>query len=472
MQYPESGKKEVRVRFAPSPTGPLHAGNIRTAVFNWLFAKHNKGKFILRIEDTDQERSKQEYTDEIINSLTWLGMVWDEGPYFQTPHLSVYVKMLEILAGQGKIYPCFCTPEQLEKDRKIAAKKGVAPVYAGNCRNLSDEERERRARSEPYAPRFKVEGEQITYQDALRGEIVVDLKQVGDFIVARADGRPTYNFATAVDDAMMKISHVIRGEDHISNTPRQLLVMEALAFEPPIYAHLPLMHSADGAKLSKRDARSSFTDLIGGGYLPEAVWNFLALIGWTPGDKKEEMDINELVEKFSLERVSLRSAQYDTQKLDWLNRQKIKKASAKKLVEMGGRFVKKYEKEFGGLPEEKKLFLAEAVRDNMTVLADMDAALSPFFEFTVNGDVKQALADYPTGKVINAFLGFLYEKDFKKAVAAASGESGITGKPLYMPLRAALTGSLEGPELKYIYDFLEPEERARRMQKFLEFIKK
>ena len=472
MGYPESEKKTVRVRFAPSPTGPLHAGNVRTAVFNWLFARQQKGKFIIRIEDTDEERSRQEYADEIMDSLTWLGMYWDEGPFFQSNHASLYVKMLERLVADRKLYPCFCTEEQLEEDRRAAAKKNIAPVYSGRCRDISDKETEKRAQREPYAPRFKVEGGTLTYHDAIRGDVTVDLEQVGDFIVARSDGSPTYNFASAVDDAMMKITHVIRGEDHISNTPKQLLILEALDITPPVYAHLPLILAEDGSKLSKRHSQAAFSEIMNGGYLPEAVWNFFALIGWSSEDKKEDMDIPELVEKFSFDRVALRPAQYNVQKLDWLNRQKIKKASPKRLLEIAGPYIKKYEKQFGSLAEEKKLFLMDAVRNGITRLTELDDALSRFFEAEPEAGLKEAVREYPAGKVAAEFLEHCDEDDFKKAADAASEKCGVSGKQLYMPIRAALTGALEGPELKHIYSFLSPQERKQRAESFLNFINK
>ena len=472
MGYPESEKKKVRVRFAPSPTGPLHAGNIRTAVFNWLFARQQNGKFIIRIEDTDEERSKQEYTDEIVDSLTWLGMFWDEGPFFQSHHNAVYVKMLEHLVGSGKLYPCFCTEDQLEEDRRAAAKKNRAPVYSGRCRDIPDDEREQRAKNEPYAPRFKVEGGTLTYHDAIRGEVTVDLKQVGDFIVARSDGSPTYNFAAAADDGMMKISHVIRGEDHISNTPKQLLLMEALDFTPPVYAHLPLILAEDGSKLSKRHSQAAFSEIMNGGYLPEAVWNFFALIGWSSEDKKEDMEISELIEKFSFDRIALRPAQYNLQKLDWLNRQKIKKALPQRLVEFGTVYIKKYAKQFASLADEKKFFLVDAVRDSITRLTELDDAFAPFFESNLDAELKEAVKDYPADKVVTEFLEQCDKSDLKMAADSTSEKCGETGKQLYMPIRAALTGALEGPELKHIYSFLTQQERKERAQNFLEFIKK
>ncbi|MEE8484553.1 MAG: glutamate--tRNA ligase, partial [Nitrospinota bacterium] len=258
--------KNVRVRFAPSPTGPLHAGNVRTAIFNWLFARHEGGKFILRIEDTDEARSEKKYADEITDSLKWLGIDWDEGPYYQSENRADYEKAVKKLLDGKKLYPCFCTEDELAAERKAAAKSGRPPVYRGRCKKLSDEDAKARMEKEPYALRFRIEGSHLSYTDAIRGETEVNLNLLGDFIVMRSGGQAVYNLAAAVDDAAMKITHVLRGEDHISNTPRQALLLEALGYEKPVYAHLPIILSKDdGTKLSKRHGGASFGDLIRGG---------------------------------------------------------------------------------------------------------------------------------------------------------------------------------------------------------------
>ena len=471
MEYPGVKSKGVRVRFAPSPTGPVHAGNMRTAVFNWLFARHSGGTFILRMEDTDKERSRPEYVDDIVESLEWLGLDWDEGPLFQSNHSSLYKKMLESLSEGGHVYPCFCTPEQLEEDRKVSLAKSVAPVYSGRCRRIQEDERAHRMKNEPYAVRFKVEGEKLTYRDVIRGDIEVDLRLVGDFVVSRSDGAAVYNLAAAVDDAVNNITHVIRGEDHISNTPRQILIMEALGYDRPLYVHLPLILAQDGTKLSKRHERSAFREIMRGGYMPEAVFNFLSLIGWSSADKKEDMEIAELVEKFSLDRIALRPAQYNLQKLKWLNGQKIRKAPPERLLEVAAEYIRKYEKRFSRLSDVQKSFLMDAVRENIEDLTQLDEALAPFFDYSIEPGIKEAVADYPTEKVIGAFMEHYDTAEFKLLADAVSRKTGSKGKALYMPLRAALFGRMKGPEVKKLYLFLSPDERLDRMKRFMEFLR-
>ncbi len=464
----------MRVRFAPSPTGPLHAGNVRTAIFNWLFARHEGGKLILRIEDTDEARSEKKYADEITDSLKWLGIDWDEGPYYQSENRAEYEKAVKKLLDDKKLYPCFCTEEELTAQRKAAAKAGRPPVYLGTCKNLGDEEASARMEKEPYALRFRIEGSRLSYTDAIRGETEVNLNLLGDFIVTRSGGQAVYNLAAAVDDAAMKITHVLRGEDHISNTPRQILLLEALGYKKPVYAHLPIILSKDGTKLSKRDGHRgvSFGDLIRGGYLPEAVFNFLALIGWHPEDGTEEMGMDELASKFSLKRVAVRSAQYDIGKLDWLNGLKIRATSPERLLELGKGFLGKHAAKIEGLPEEKKEFLMESVRDNLSTLRDLEKEIAPFFELEFEEGVKNGLDGYRVEDVVSVFLKHCETPDFKNAANMTANETGAKGKSLYMPLRAALSGRLKGPELKRLYGFLNAGERKKRLKDFLEFYKK
>lgn len=471
MGYPDSGKKTIRVRFAPSPTGPMHAGNVRTAIFNWLFARRNNGVFILRIEDTDKERSKQEYSEEIEESLKWLGMDWDEGPFYQSQHAGTYAKLADTLLADGKLYRCFCSKEELEAGRTRAAKASIPPVYSGKCRKIPAEESERRKGSEPYALRFRVEGNELRYHDTIRGDVSYNLKLLGDFIVVRPNGQATYNLAAAVDDGMMKISHVIRGEDHISNTPPQLLLMEAIGFDKPVYAHLPLILADDGTKLSKRHGRFAFSQLVEEGYLPEAVMNFLALIGWSSEDKEEDMGIDSLVKKFSLDRVAVRSSKYDLQKLDWFNRRKIHNASPERLLEHAGRFIKKHERQFADLPEEKKLALLGAVRENISHLTELDDELVPFFEYAIDPEVKSALVEYPVGDIMEVLLSLCETDDFGRVTAEVKEKTGAKGKALFMPLRAAFSGRLHGPELKFLYRFFSAGEREYRLKRFMEHMK-
>lgn len=463
--------KETRVRFAPSPTGPLHAGNMRTAVFNWLFAKSAKGKFILRIEDTDVERSTDEYSREILKSLAWLGIDIDEGPHYQSRRMDIYQRIVTPMLAKNRVYPCFCTAERLEEDRREAEKKSRPPVYPGRCATIDLEKGRERMRTEPYSLRFRITGDDLTFHDAIRGPITFNLRLMGDFIVVRSNNVPTYNLAAAIDDILMNISHVIRGEDHLSNTPKQILIMKALGFPPPVYAHLPLILAEDGTKLSKRHANSSFRDLIDGGYLPEAALNFLALIGWHPADNVEEMTADDMLRKFTLESVSLRAAHYNLEKLDWLNRQKLHHIAPERLLKLGAPFIKNHAAAFDALPLTSKLFLMSAARENIARLTDLDAELAPFFEYAPDAILKDGLKEYKAEAVATALRGANAAPDIATAAKAVQAATGVKGKALYLPLRAALTGRLHGPELKYFYGFLSPVERERRIDLFLEFIR-
>jgi len=458
----------VRVRFAPSPTGPVHAGNIRTAIFNWLFAKKLSGQSVLRIEDTDPERSRKEYAENILNTLEWLGLDWDEGPVFQSQRTEIYNEVIGLLYEKGAVYPCFCSEAQLAADRKEAERKHRPPVYAGRCRLMDRDEARERREAGPHAMRFAFESEKLEYHDAVRGRVAVDIGLMGDFIVRRSSGTVTYNLAAAVDDAKMGITHVIRGEDHISNSPKQIMIMKALGYSPPVYAHLPLIHLSGGRKLSKRDPFASIDDLRKAGFLPSAVVNFLALIGWSPADRREEMDIGELIEKFSLERVSLRSATYDLGKLRWLNKTKIKREELRSLLAMSKPFAGRYRSHLENLPEERQLVLISIIRDNLGTLADVEDEMKPFFEF--GSEELSGMSEYPAKDVAEAFSALCEKEDFKAVCREVSAKTGAKGKNLYMPIRAGLTGRLHGPELGKIYSWFAPEERKARIKTFMEHI--
>ena len=308
---------DIRVRFAPSPSGSLHIGNVRTALFNWLFARKNNGRFILRIEDTDIERTFQEAYQGILDDLLWLGLEWDEGPYMQSERLEIYRKYAGELLDKGLAYKCFCTPEELEKEREEAIKEGRPPRYSGRCASLTPREVERLEKEgRPYSIRFKIPPDtHFIVDDIVRGRIDFDVNAItGDFIILRSDGMPTYNFAVVIDDYLMSITHVIRGEDHLSNTPRQLLIYRAIGAEPPRFAHLSMIVGSDHSKLSKREGSFSLKDLREQGFIPEGVINYLALLGWSP--KGEEIKTREeLIKEFSLEEVSPSPAAYDEAKL-------------------------------------------------------------------------------------------------------------------------------------------------------------
>jgi glutamyl-tRNA synthetase len=333
----------IRVRFAPSPTGPLHIGGARTTLYNYLFAKQHKGSFILRIEDTDKERSDQKWTQEIIDELHWLGIEWDEGPdiggafgpYKQSQRLENYQTYLKKLFTDKKAYFCFCLPEELEAKRQDQITRGVAPKYDGTCRNLSEATIEENVKNnKPSVIRFVVENKKVKFTDLIRGTVEFDMSLLGDIVIAKNMDTPLFHFAVVVDDYMMQISHVIRGEEHLSNTSRQILLQEALGFTHPTYAHIPLFLNPDKSKMSKRQGDVALSDYHKNGYLPEALINFMVLLGWNPGTEREIFSLPELIKEFSLEKVQKAGAVFNIQRLDFINGLYIREKSDKKLAEL------------------------------------------------------------------------------------------------------------------------------------------
>jgi glutamyl-tRNA synthetase len=334
---------EVRVRYAPSPTGPFHIGSARTALFNFLFAQKYQGTFILRIEDTDIARSKKEYEENIIESLKWLGITWQEGPdvggqygpYRQSERKEIYRKYIEKLLAEDKIYYCFCSQDELEAYRQYLMSLGKAPIYSGKCRNLTKEEvQEKLQKREKFVLRFKTPIKKIVFYDLIRGKIEFNSEELGDFVIAKDLDSPLYNLAAVIDDYEMKITHVIRGEDHISNTPKQILLQEALGFYHPEYIHIPLILGPDRAKLSKRHGAKSVMEYKKEGYLPEAIVNFLALLGWHPREEKEIFSMSYLVNEFSLEGIQKSGAVFNIEKLNWMNGFYIRKTPIEKLTNL------------------------------------------------------------------------------------------------------------------------------------------
>ena len=326
---------KIITRLAPSPTGSLHIGTARVALFNYIFSKQNKGKFILRIEDTDIERSKPEYEEDIKESLKWLGLNWNAF-YKQSQRLEIYAKYLEKLLEEKKAYYCFCTQEELEAQKEYQISLGKPPLYSGKCRKLSQKEIEKNLKEKkPFVIRFKIPEsiKKISFQDSVRGKIEFDTKLIGDFIISKGL-KPFYNFAAAVDDYEMKISHVVRGEDHISNTPKQILIQKALGFSSPRYAHLPLVLGSDKSKLSKRHGAASMHEFREKGYLPETLINFMAFLGWNPGTEKEIYGLNSLIKEFSLENIQKGRAVFNIKRLDYLNGFYIRQKSDRRLTEL------------------------------------------------------------------------------------------------------------------------------------------
>ena len=332
----------MRVRFAPSPTGHLHVGNARTALFNWLLARGKGGTFILRIEDTDRERSSAESEAAILDDLRWLGLDWDEGPdiggphgpYRQSERLDLYRSYATGLLVKARAYYCFCTPEALDAERAAALAAGTPARYSGRCREIpGDRARARVEAGEAAAVRFRVpDSGQLSFTDVVRGRVTFELEVIGDPIILRSDGQPAYNFAVVVDDGLMEVTHVVRGEDHISNTPRQLLIYEALGFAPPSFAHLSLVMAPDHSPLSKRHGATSVAEFRAKGYLPEALVNYLALIGWSPGNDEELLPMTELARRFALEAVGHSAGVFDEEKLAWVNRHYLKAADPARIA--------------------------------------------------------------------------------------------------------------------------------------------
>jgi glutamyl-tRNA synthetase/nondiscriminating glutamyl-tRNA synthetase len=466
----------MRVRFAPSPTGHLHVGNARTALFNWLLARGSRGTFVLRIEDTDVERSTRESEATILQDLRWLGLDWDEGPdaggpcgpYRQSERLHLYESYAQELLNAGAAYYCFCSPAQLEADRQAAVAAGRPALYAGTCRSLSpDQARSRIDAGERPAIRFRVpEHRDVVFTDVVRGDVRFAGDVIGDPVIVRNDGHPAYNFAVVVDDALMEITHVIRGEDHISNTPRQVLLYEAMGFTPPVFAHLALVLGPDHSPLSKRHGATSVAEFRSKGYLPEALVNYLALIGWSPrhgtssSDADELMSIDELARRFSLDGVGHTAGVFDEDKLAWVNRHYMKTADPLRIARLSVPYF--VEAGVAMTPTAGGLeFLASAMAmasASVDRLNQVPARLALLFDY----DVSRALGDpgihgemsAPEARAVAAGLAEelasapRLDRDRFRAVAnQVKARTGQKARDLFHPIRIALTGRADGPEL-------------------------
>ncbi|MEA3506757.1 MAG: glutamate--tRNA ligase, partial [Elusimicrobiota bacterium] len=332
----------MRVRFAPSPTGYLHIGGVRTALYNYLFARHHGGEFILRIEDTDLERSKEEYTEIILDGLKWLGLEWDEGPYFQSKRMPLYKEALDYLVEKERVYKCFCTPSELKERREQARREGSPTGYDGRCRRLTrNQAGEYEQAGREYVYRIKTpQSGRVAFKDLVKGPIEIDASILSDFVLFKSDGMPTYNFACVVDDADLKITHIIRGDDHIPNTHKQILLYKALDKEVPEFAHLPQVHGTDGKRLSKRTGAVSLDEYRRQGYLPEALRNYLVLLGWSTGDAQQLFEWEELIEKFELSRCGKSAGVFDLEKLNWMNGKYIRELSAGELAKRSFKWLK------------------------------------------------------------------------------------------------------------------------------------
>lgn len=476
-----------RVRFAPSPTGQLHVGNARTALFNWLFARHYEGSFILRIEDTDRERTLRKYEDGIIEELLWLGLDWDEGPgrggpfgpYHQFERLDIYKKYLNILIEREQVYPCYCTDEELEAERAQLIALRQMPRYTGKCRNLTQHERmQRENEGRKPAYRFKVEKGTIEFNDVIRGSMRFEAETIGDFIIVRSNGIPAYNFAVVIDDFLMKISHVIRGEDHLSNTALQLLLYHALDFEPPRFAHHPLILGWDRSKLSKRHGSVAVKEFREKGILSEALLNYLSLLGSSLGGGKEISSCKEIVDGFTLERVGKSGAIFDEAKLNWLNGVYIRNSDPKRLMELLEPYIKKAGYDYESLDKVWLSTVVESIAGNLSKLSDVECYINIFVDshYEITPEAMKILNEDEALDVIVRLRGAVEASEnddstmYTNVVKRLKKETGLKGRKLLMPIRAAVTGVLVGPELDKVFSLLRKESILMRCEKAIELM--
>ena len=472
-------ENKARVRFAPSPTGELHVGNARTALFNWMFARHGGGRFILRIEDTDESRSALAYQVGLVEDLKWLGLTWDEGPdiggaygpYRQSERLAIYADHLKKLMDADLVYPCYCTEEELEAERQTLMLTKRMPRYLGKCRNLGVNEREAlEASGRKPSYRFKVPQTTIEFHDLIRGPMRFEGEAMGDFIIVRSNGMPAYNFAVVIDDHLMAVTHVIRGEDHLSNTALQIMLYRAFGFDVPAFAHHCLILGRDHAKLGKRHGSVSVSEFRKQGFLPEALINYLGLLGSSFAGGREILSRDEMLEAFSLSRASKSGAVFDEGKLRWLNAAYIRKTSTEDLL----RKLEPFLRAAGFRPETLDAAwlknVLETVKGELTTLAEIGDHIDLFFDerYSLSDEAGKLLAAPGAREVVGAFGEYLERAQddpgnvYAAAIRHAKEKSGVAGRNLFMPVRAALTGKLKGPELDRIFVVLGVDSARRR----------
>jgi glutamyl-tRNA synthetase len=475
----------VRVRFAPAPTGLLHIGNARTALFNFLFAKRHQGTFVLRIEDTDLERSTDSSIDRIIEDLKWLGIFWEEGPdrdgpmgpYRQSQRISIYREFADRLSQEGKSYKCFCSEERLEKLRKEQLSKGKMPRYDGRCRSLSEGEiAEMESSGLHPVLRFHVGRGSILFEDLIHGKMNFDSAGIGDFIIVRSDGMAAYNFACVMDDHLMHITHVIRGEDHLSNTPRQILLYQALGWQPPVFAHHPLILAPDRSPLSKRHGATAVSQYREEGFLPEALENYLVLLGWTPPSGRETLPLDRMVEEFSIQDISRNAPIYNRKKLEWLNSFYIREKEEAQLSEILISYLQRAAIRTDQIDRQWLNQISGVLKENLVVLSEVEQYLGIFFDekFFFEDGAKTILQDSRNQETLRSVLSILegsseYTSEERPSLLnQLERKSGQKGKDLYAPLRAAITGKTKGPELAKTLPLLGKERIIKRLKMALE----
>ncbi len=483
--------EEVRVRIAPSPSGNLHVGTARTALFNYLYAKKVGGKFVLRIEDTDAERTSQAYIDNIFDSLKALGLNWDEGPdvggpygpYTQSERFDIYPKYVQELLDKGFAYECYCTPEELEAEKEEATKNKKAYVYSKKCENLTEEEKAKlRAEGRKPAIRFSIDKARkafhdspvIHFEDLVKGDLHQDTSLIGDFVIMKSNGSPTYNFAVVIDDMLMKISHIIRGEDHISNTFKQILIYEALGAEVPRFGHLGMILAPDRSKLSKRHGATAVSEFVENGYLTEALINFVALLGWAPSDGVEIKNVDEIAQDFRIHEVSSSNSVFEYDKLNWMNGQYIKKLSTEELKERLKPFLSNYD--LSELSDEQYTRMVEVTREPLTILSDITDAVPYFFgqDVVVDDEVQTTVLDTETSQeVLKAFVEQAKdwewtEENLHEKLEVFRGEfkeKGIKPKVTMWAIRGAVTGRTRGADMTAVLAILGKDKVLNRAKK-------
>lgn len=483
--------KEIRVRYAPSPTGHLHIGNARTALFNYLFARNQHGKFIVRIEDTDQKRNIEDGEQSQLKYLKWLGMDWDESvdvggpysPYRQSERNDIYAKYYNQLLENGQAYKCYCTEEELAQEREEQMERGETPQYSGKCRHLTATEREQlEAAGRKPSIRFLVpKGKIFEFDDMVKGHVSFESDGIGDHVIVKKDGIPTYNFAVTIDDHLMEISHVLRGDDHISNTPKQLMIYEALGWEPPIFGHMTLIVNESRKKLSKRDESiiqfiEQYEEL---GYIPEALFNFIALLGWSPAGEEEIFSKEEFIKIFDSSRLSKSPALFDKQKLAWMNNQYMKTLELDRVVELALPHLVKAGLVKENRTEEEERWVRELIalnQEKMSFGAEIVELSELFFaeDLQIEEEAKEIISEEQVPEVIAAFLTQLDQvesftvEEIKKAVKAVQKTTGHKGKKLFMPIRAAVTGQVHGPDLMKTIELLGETKIRERLQRIID----
>src|SRR5690625_2391967 len=490
MEGEEYMSKQVRVRYAPSPTGDLHIGNARTALFNYLYARHFNGKFIIRTEDTDAKRNVEGGEESQLTFLKWLGLDWDEaadiggdyGPYRQSERLSIYKKYIDILIEKDLAYECFMTEEELETEREKQRAKGQVPKYSGAHSRLTEEQKEA-FRKEGRSPSIRVrvpEDKMFTFEDIVRGEISFHSSDFGDWVIVKKDGMPTYNFAAVIDDYLMEISHVLGVEEHISNTPRQMMIYDVLGWEAPKFGHMTLILNEDRKKLSKRDQHivqfiEQYKNL---GFLPEALFNFISLLGWSPVGEEEIFDKETLIEIFDPERLSTSAAVFDPQKLKWMNGEYIKAVDLQEVIDLTMPHLIKAGRVTEDMDESTKVWIEDVIslyKDQLGYGAEIVELTDLFFKEDVDYDeaAKEVLQGEQVLEVLQVFTDKLIHLDafdneaIKMEIRATQKETKHRGKKLFMPIRVATTGQTTGPELPKAIELIGKSVILARLDKVL-----